>query len=503
MCAPVRATWAAMTLILLARVWPEGHGYMVIVEPPDSPFAGIRMRSVPWNRYLGPQGTDPVLVNVTAEIIIVNGDHLCQTDRDIPDEVRGRVVVLTSFGDPSIFGCPKAKQFAAIQNKGAAAWIQIFRPGSHAMIPFDSFSLDRRYLPNSASNNMVFVAVEAPGSTSLSLQDYLLDSGRAATTVVSIQPDVNDWDEFYPRWYVQLLIRWIPATILGTATVFAAWFLYKHWKKINAKFDKLHPVPTMRTRRRRLKHVRTSVSTVHLILVIELVTTFVLFLFVAIGGWQSNDLLPLELTHFFVTGLAGWGFTCDVLSAVLWTNLLKATDGTIEDTWLGTYLERYPLLKLALCCLPVLLDTASSAGAALYIALPSWSTTTSTLILILQLAVGIQFLVQSLRFQSHAKKIMEDVSGARQSDPAMDSLLRRLNTWTFLLSLAMIAFVCFVPIGGTMFFYTLGGWVVFWSGAGSARGLTSLCRVMLAQPTAVKEGTQMLTVQTSPGYTPK
>ncbi|XXQ37907.1 Uncharacterized protein PBTT_07957 [Plasmodiophora brassicae] len=452
---------------------------MVIVEPVDSPFAGIHMRSVPFNRYLGPQpvGIDHVdVINVTADFLAVNGDCQCGGSGGIPDDVRGRIVLFTST---PLVGCSDTHSYVLLQEKGAAAWISIFPNGYDVSNPISFYYKDREQ-PGPVNNNMLFVAVEEPAGTGVSLNDYLISGGnyrQQTRVVISIQPDVSDWDDFYHQWYVQVPFRWIPTTIFAFAFVNSARFLYTHLQQINAEFIKHFPIPSMQTRQRRLKFTRTHLSIVHMILAIELVTTFALCAFIAIGGWQSNDILPHEMAFFFITGLSGWGFTCDVLSTVLWTNIIKETPRLGRDSWFGRFLEGHPLTKVALCVLPAVLDTGSCLATALYINIPYTWKVIPLVTTFMQLAVGVQFLVQAVRFQKHARQHAKS-----NGSDALDKLLQRLNVWTLCLALSMIAFVSFGPIAATTFLYTHVGWVLFWSGAGSARALTSLCRVMLAQP---------------------
>lgn len=452
---------------------------MVIVAPGDSPFAGVRMRSVPYNKHLGSQGTDPVLVNVTGEIMALHSGSVCGTVSDIPDEVRGRVVLVASI---PLVGCPVSWTFNLLQQKGATAWIVMRPPGFDASDPFNFYSRNR-YQPDPSANNLLFVAVEEPDQFGASLTKYLVDRAQHERIVVSIQPDRSNWDGFYPRWYVQLPLRWIPAIIFGATSLLAVVFLRKHLQNFEADYVRQFPRATMQTRQRFWKFVGKQFSIVHLILVIELMATFVMCAFIGVGGWQSNALVPFEMTEFFITALSGWGFACDVLSAILWSNVVKRTPGAGRDSWFGQFLERNPLVKVTLCVLPVLLDTGASLCAAFYVQIPLINLFTALLIMLMQLTVGIQFLVQALTFQKHAwQSVQGNVDAVFQMDDRMDHLLQRLNRWTLGLSMSMIAFVCFVPIAATTFLYSQVGWVLFWSGAGTARALTSLCRVMLAQP---------------------
>ncbi|XXQ38167.1 Uncharacterized protein PBTT_08218 [Plasmodiophora brassicae] len=175
------------------------------------------------------------------------------------------------------------------------------------------------------------------------------------------------------------------------------------------------------------------------------------------------------------------GFTCDVLSAVSWTKIIKEVPGCGHDSWFGRFLDRNRLAKLALCTLPVAFDTAACLCNALYVNIPYMYQFIATLVMVMQLAVGIQFLLQGLKFQKIVGKTVEQVRSSSTSGD-MKELLRRLSRWTLCLSLAMIAFVGFLPIGITTFVYTRVGWVLFWGGGGTARALTSLFRVLLAQP---------------------
>ncbi|XXQ38165.1 Uncharacterized protein PBTT_08216 [Plasmodiophora brassicae] len=462
---------------LVARVL-GAYATMAVVEPGDSPFAGIPMRSVPFNRYLGPQGTDPAVVNVTAEFMVVNGDTLCDSGSDVLDMARGRIVFVVSS---ALVGCPASRKYNHLQEKGVVAWVTTFPNGYDVSDPFSFYSRNPDQ-PDPAHNDMVFVAVEDPAQPGISLTDYLVGTWQQhEKVVISIYPDVSDWDGFYLQWYVQVPMRWVPTIIFGASFALSAVFLYKHLQNISAEFDKRFPMHSTRTRQRRLEYVGARLGIVHLILGIELVMTLVIAVIIGVGGVQSNDILPHAVTGFFVTGLSGWGFTCDVLSAVFWTNVLKEMPGGRErDSAFGQFLERQPFAKVALCVLPVLLDTTTCLSNALDAPIPYLLQIAAALVLLMQLAVGIQFLMQALRFQRLAVKSVEQSNAFRNE--AVDRLLRRLTRWTLCLSLSMIALVCFLPIGATTYMYSQIGWVTFWSGAGTMSALTSLCRVMLARP---------------------
>ncbi|CEP03135.1 hypothetical protein PBRA_009353 [Plasmodiophora brassicae] len=382
-------------VVVTACLLPGMHSALVIIQPALSPFAGIRTRSVPQNRYLGPQGTDAVIVNVTAEFMVVNSDTLCVTNRDVPDEARGRIVFLVSGAGAPLVGCPVSVVYSRLDEKGVAAWIIIFPNGQDVTDPIEFYHRNSGML-GPGRNAMLFVEVEEPAQPGTSLVDYLMDSWQKKDPIViSVRPDVNDWDDFYPRWYIQVLLRWIPTVVFGFACVLAARFLGKHLTFINAEFDGTLPAPSMRTRRRRIKFIASRLSIVHLILVIELVTTPALCAFIGIGGWGSNDILPHEMTLFFLTGLSGWGFTCDVLSAVFWTSIIKEIPGSGRGSWFGRLLDRHYMIKVAFCVLPVTLDTVACLLNVLYVNVPYDYLLTAALIMILQRVVGIQFLPDS------------------------------------------------------------------------------------------------------------
>ncbi|XXQ38769.1 Uncharacterized protein PBTT_09246 [Plasmodiophora brassicae] len=478
-------------VVLMACLLPGMHSALVITQPAGSPFAGIRMRSVPQNRYLGPQGTDPVVVNVTAEFMVVNSDTLCDTNSDVPDEARGRIVLLVSGAGAPLVGCPVSVMYNRLHEKGVAAWINIFPNGQDVTDPIEFYPRNRD-TPGPDRNAMLFVEVEEPAQPGTSLVDYLVDNWQKKDSIViSVRPDVNDWDDFYPRWYIQVLLRWIPTVVFGVACVLAARFLRKHLALIIAEFDGTLPAPSVRTRRRRIKFIASRLSIVHLILVIELVTSFAMCAFIGIGGWASNDILPHEMTLFFLTGLSGWGFTCDVLSAVFWTSIIKEIPGSGRGSWFGRLLDCHHMIKVGFCVLPVSLDTVACLLNALYVNLPYVYQLTAALIMILQLVVGIQFLVQSLRFQ----RILSGTVHRSTRPDAMHRLLVRLSRWTLYLSVSMIAFVCFLSVGVGTFVYTHVGWMLFWAGGGTTRALTSLCRVMLAQPSPARDERRIVPVQ--------
>lgn len=155
---------------------------------------------------------------------------------------------------------------------------------------------------------MLCVSVEEPHTPGTSFTDYLVLDGQQRRIVASIQlPDVSDWDGYYHRWYVQVLLRWIPTTILGASSVLAAAFLHRHLSVMNMDFNSRFPRQDMRTRQRLFKFIGGRLSNVHLILAIEMTSTFVLCAVIGIGGWQSNAILPTEVTSYFITGLSGWG----------------------------------------------------------------------------------------------------------------------------------------------------------------------------------------------------
>ncbi|CEP02266.1 hypothetical protein PBRA_002531 [Plasmodiophora brassicae] len=416
--------------------------------------------------------------------MVVNGDSFCSPESDsIPDDARGRIV----FQIPSngVVRCPASLMYRHLQEKGVVAWIGVWPNGYDVSVPFNYYS-SNPYQPDAAGNNMLFVAVEQPARPAISLIDYMVDTGQRSRIIVSVQPDVSNWDGFYFRWYVQVPMRWIPTTVFGAAFAFACLFLHRHLKIINAEFFKRFPMPTMRTRTRYLSFIRSQLSIVHLILMIELMTTPIMCAVIGIGGWQSNAVLPYEMTEFFITALSGWGFACDVLSALLWTTIIKETPGCGRDSWFGEFLDKHSFAKVALGVLPVVLDTGTSLCTALHVQILYINQLTTALIMVMQLAVGIQFLVQALKFQKHAWRTVNTISMDVSPPNDMVHFLRRLNRWTLCLSLSMITFVCFVAIGATSFLYTRVGWVVFWSGAGTSRALTSYCRVMLAQPSRAR-----------------
>lgn len=460
------------------------YGSMVILGPGNSSFAGIRMLSIPVNKYLGPQGTDPVVVNVTGDVMVLDGNCQCGRNGGIPVEARGRILV---FEPHPVIGCSPTHKYNLMQEKGVAAWLEISSYAYYISNPLNFFFRNPEQ-PGPPNNNMLYVSVEAPAHPGVSqLIDYFVQTWETERIVVSIQPDLNDWDAIYHQWYVQIPMRWVPMLVFGSAFMFAAMFLYKHLININDHFVKRFPMKTTRTRRRHLKFIASQLSIVHLILGIELMTTLATGAFIGIGGWQSNGILPHEAALFFVSGLSGWGFACDMLSAILWTNILKEAPGSGQNSWLGIFLEAHPVAKVALCVVPVVLDTAACLCPAIYITPLYIYQVISSLATIMQLVVGVQFLVQALNFQRHARKTV-----GQEGSLAMDKLLNRLNRWTLYLSLSMIAFVGFVPIGATMFLYTHAGWVIFWCGAATSRGLTSLCRVMLTQPPSSQDTVQVV-----------
>ncbi|CEP00428.1 Uncharacterized protein PBTT_01310 [Plasmodiophora brassicae] len=226
-------------------------------------------------------------------------------------------------------------------------------------------------------------------------------------------------------------------------------------------------------------------SHIYLILLIEISTCLAMAIVIGVGGWLSTPNISRGVCQFFITVLSGWGFTCDILAALLWGQALKQSAPEMPISWLGRALDQYHVLRYVLYLVPLALDTATSVAWVYAPHRPGLLLNlTPVLIFFLQLVVGSNFLVQSVRFQTHAKLIEEQARKTRSatSGPSMDMFLSRLSKWTFCLALAKLLHIAVLPIGATMFLFTHIGWALFWSVEMTTRSLTSLCHIMMAKP---------------------
>lgn len=333
--------------------------------------------------------------------------------------------------------------------------------------------------------------------------DPLLASMRSTTNLTaSVSPDTNAWAPMFASWYYLLFVRVIPSALLLGAGCAAGVFLVRHALIVRQRIvrdrspNRRCSMPSVSLSRR--------ISAVHVVLLIEAITSTLLALVIAIGGWYSTANVPPRVHYFFAPGLSGFGFACSLLAASMWyKKLFSIVPGHRSSMITRVLRGDYPNVLTGTCIAVVLTDLGFSAVEATLTKPGIQEELMAGAEVILQFTVGCHLLYGVLLFfRETSASIRENRStpgnkvvpgnGAAGCctddkpirDDQINGVFRRMAFCTLGLALSMILYCTGAIIIALAYDYFLSpqGWTLAWALALNGRALDSVFRVVMFKP---------------------
>ncbi|XXQ33437.1 Uncharacterized protein PBTT_03899 [Plasmodiophora brassicae] len=297
---------------------------------------------------------------------------------------------------------------------------------------------------------------------------------------VTAFPDANVWEATFGSWYYQLFIRILPGAILIGSGCAAVSFFAAHMRIINEKYENAVPAER-RSRLRWLAFVRRSAGLPHAVLAIEMVTATSCGIVLAVGGFQSTPDLPFPVVAYFMTLFGGWSFTSSLLAASTWIRHIM--EHSESQSWLTRVLRGdYKVVSVLLIVVPVASDTAASAVWSTYRYSAALSATTSGILFLLQLTVGVHVLVIVLRYCYLVSDVQSQLVVPGR-EPRMDAFLKRLTRCALGMSLSMVLICVGTALASSVSFLNIPtGWTTCFALAYNGRALDTAFRVAMFRP---------------------
>lgn len=305
---------------------------------------------------------------------------------------------------------------------------------------------------------------------------------------VTVYPDPNAWIDAYNSWYYQVFVRFIPSITLIASGLTAAYFFVIHMQIMFDDASSVGNVARYLRARQRLCRALRQIATPHVVLVLEVLTATSVGIMNAVGGFFSNSVLPDRLSMFMMTQFTGWSFVCSILSARVWYSHLQEVNGRATDAFIVTRVLRGDFVWVTgfVCASSIIGDVFGCVYYATYHLTSTLAAPVGVIALILQIAVGTNLVVATLRFFRTARATTTKVAAVvdDNSRAAMQRILSRLAACTLGMALSMLLYCVGLMIisGPQSFFITPSGWTLAWSLGMTGRALDSAFRVAMFKP---------------------
>ncbi|XXQ34194.1 TRP C-terminal domain-containing protein [Plasmodiophora brassicae] len=435
-------------------------------------LAGLSLYTPSMSLFVGPQPQDNI-GPVTRPLAITFGD-ICDARTAGENIVRDKVVLLASGISQT---CSFETVYLNYISSGAAAIIhqstKFGVPGVYWYIQDGSHGARTRW------HAMMYLDFIPP---SQAIMDAMLDS---AGTNVTVYPDPNAWVDTYQSWYYQTFVRFIPSLIFIASGLVAAYFFAIHMVLVRDDADSRNNYKSLPAR---VGTIARKISSAHTVLAIEMVTSTTIGVVDAASGFFSNSTLPDRLVLYMFMHFNGWGLACSVLSARVWYRHLHAVMEPVGNVSIVTRVLRgdYVWVTCFLCAASIIADTAGSVYFATFHLTSGVAIVTGAFILTMQLVLGTNLLIATVRFFLTARETTSTVSGAvvPNSRVPMQRVLRRLAACALGLALSMLLYCSGLLIiaGQQDYFDTPPGWTLAWSLGITGRALDSAFRVAMFRP---------------------
>ncbi|XXQ31677.1 TRP C-terminal domain-containing protein [Plasmodiophora brassicae] len=436
---------------------------------PGSSLAGLSVYAATVTTFLGPQPGDPNSPRSGRVVLLT--DDMC---KPIAMQAAGDIILATA--EATLGACSLETKYLTLYATGAAG---VIAPVLDVVPSLNMYSNDGTKGAQTRGLPMLFLRI----GPSRDFYDVLIAGapGQNAT----ITPDVNVWEATFASWYYQLFIRILPSLVMVASGVTAAAYLALHLRITHDEYKSVVP-NVSRTSRRLASFVRKSLGLPHAVLTIEVLTSTLPGVVLAIGGYYSTPNLPFPILEYFLSQLSGWSFASSLLSASVWIRQLSRI---FDSNGLLTRILRgdYPVVFGLLIVVPIVIDTAFSVLQAIFYMDPLVAKILSATIFVLQLTVGLHVLFGVLRYYWTVRNVQGQTSGSEHG-ASMDPILQRLGRCALGMSLSMLM-ICTgtaMMAASSRFMYTPSGWTTCFSLNFVGRALDSAFRVAMFRPRAIK-----------------